>query len=110
MHTFQLQAIRSKVFLFFIDKYALECEWFINLYLYAREHSQKHHLPILIPIIFDDELEADDFEDDAQTKFDKNLKLKLISELTRDIIREEIDGKEPTHTPNNKKPLPLTFL
>ena len=39
---------------------------------------------ILIPIIFDDELEADDFEDDAQTKFDKNLKLKLISELTRD--------------------------
>jgi hypothetical protein len=83
MHAFQLQAIRSKVFLFFIDKYALECEWFINFYMYAHEHSLTHHLPILIPVVFDDELEADCTDDDT-TKFDKALKLKLINDLTKD--------------------------
>lgn len=32
----QLQAIRSKIFLFFIDKFALECDWFYNYYSYAK--------------------------------------------------------------------------
>lgn len=42
-------------------------------------------MPILIPIIFDDELEAD-LDDDQNTKFDKNLKMKLINDLTKDCI------------------------
>lgn len=85
LQNFQLQAIRSKIFLFFIDKYALECEWFINLYAYAKEYSLSNHLPFLIPVIFDDELDAE-LEDDLTTKYDKNLKLRCIRDLTRDCI------------------------
>lgn len=85
LQNFQLQAIRSKIYLFFIDKYALECEWFLSLYVYAKERCLMNHMPILIPIIFDDELEVD-YEDDLKTEFDKNLKLKLIRNLTSDCI------------------------
>ena len=47
----------------------------------CQEHSSISHLPILIPVVFDDELEAEN-EDDETTKFDKNLKLQLIADLT----------------------------
>ena len=108
LQMFQLQAIRSKVFVFFIDRFALECEWLLNLYVYARvidfvmkkkiiqriiqifktpkEHSALYHLPILMPIIFDTELSAE-FADDATEAADRRLnKEKLLDQLTKDCI------------------------
>ena len=52
---------------------------------HAKEYSLSNHLPFLIPVIFDDELDAD-FEDDITTKHDKNLKLKYIRDITKDCI------------------------
>jgi hypothetical protein len=36
LQAIQLQAIRSKTFLFFIDRFALECDLFLNYYIYAK--------------------------------------------------------------------------
>ena len=47
--------------------------------------------------------------DGCHSQLEYGLDHQYISELTRDIIREEIDGKEPTHTPNNKKTDSLTI-
>ncbi|CAF0947594.1 unnamed protein product [Brachionus calyciflorus] len=51
--TLRVQSIRCKIFLFIIDKYSLENDLLLCLYQYAKVYSRQNHLPVIIPVIFE---------------------------------------------------------
>lgn len=133
LRSLQVQSIRSKIFLYFIDTYSLECEWFLYNFIYAhvniypffslflspifqtiryksiiscrfeqlfffsfclftfnsntaliglvslslKSHNLLNHLPILLPVIFDQELESESHNKSKQ---------KLLNQLVKDCI------------------------
>lgn len=108
---FHLQACRSKIFLFIIDRFSLESELFLEIFLYAKvskirststfivqffiifsnrilkTHSSTKHLPLLLPIVFDDDLDLSKvFKNNTTLRNDIKGKQKLLKSLLDDCL------------------------
>ena len=82
MLTLRMQSLRSKCFLFVIDTFSLECEYFLYTLLHAQIHKSKFHLPVLIGVVLDDQLSRSATH--TSNADDRASKRALLSHLTED--------------------------